>query len=459
MDTGSASDVGSGVLDLVLALHRSPALRFQLREQPLPADIDLILRLAAPSQALLDETAARCGETPGHLREAARFYLLQVLLEPATDAYRILGVQADAPLERIREHHQWLQRWLHPDRVDDAAGVAFAARLNWAWQQLRNASKRAAYDRERVHPAPTVAVAVATAPARPLKWTTVPAPRATRPGRWWRRGALAAAFGSCIVLFVLALTRGGPVTTPSQDDTASAASHPGEAPFGLPVAPPAPTPRAPSPGEAPPRPDASPVAALPVRARAADPAAARLAVAQHPAPARLPIPPTLRMATPIERPQPPPIEVSTPTTRPPPALAPAHLAAVQPATATPQPAPASADPQALLHRVELARQRARLLVAYFRSAGNEVPDWRHAPAPYNAPLQRAALRERHGLPTAASFALDQPVWRMGGNHIAMDANYRVQRDQDIVERGRFRLRMVWLYDAWQITHLQLEPHG
>lgn len=474
VDAAPGTPADRGILDVTLALHRSPALRFELRERPLPADLDLVLRLAAPSQPLLDDTSQQCNVTPTTLREAARFYLQQVLFEPGTDAYRILGVAPDAPFERIREHHQWLQRWLHPDR-GDAGEAAFAARLNWAWQQLRNERQRKAYDVERAQAAAaSPGHAGQTAPARAATWTTLPVSPSKRPGRWWRRGALGAAFGSCLVLFVLALTRGGPPpAAPPEADTLAAAPVVSSISTTV-LTPPAPaTPKptlqtapAPALASATPRPPHAVTTSV-AAALSGDGKRAR-SVQRAAPPAPLPVPPTLRVAVALAPLTTPPPDTAVHAANPIPAPPPITLATVQPVSTTNAPAahapvsavPATpAAPEVLLHRVDLARQRARLLVAYFRSAGNAVPGWRHAPAPYNAPLQRAALRQRNGLPDVATFALDKPVWQMRENHIAMDADYRVQRDQSVIERGRFRLRMHWQDHAWQITRVQLEPRG
>lgn len=468
MDAAPAQPADRGILDVVLALHRSPALRFDLRERPLPADLDLILRLAAPSQPLLDETANQHDVTPATLREAARFYLQQVLFEPGTDAYRILGVAPGAVFERIREHHQWLQRWLHPDRVGDDGFAPFAAKLNWAWQQLRNERKRNAYDLERAQAADlSPEHAGQLAPVRTAQWTTVPVSPSRRPGRWWRRGALGVAFGSCLVLFVLALTRGGPPSAAPADAETQASATAAST-----VATTVQTPVTPQPARhaesaadrasAAPRPRPAATAHVAVAAPRNVERMRRVHRAATTASAdTLPVPPRLRAAVVVAPVSAPPPRIATQpadASHAPQAVALATVQPVASASVPEVPAPAIA-PELLVHRVDLARQRANLLVAYFRSADNAVPDWRHAPAPYNAPLQRAALRQRNGVPDSSSFALDNPVWRMSEDHIAMDADYRVQRNRAVIERGRFRLRMVWQDNAWQITHIQLEPQG
>lgn len=479
MDALPPNPAGSDILGVVLALHRAPAMRFDLRGQPLPADLGLILRLAAPSQSLLDDTAARIGETPATLREAARFYLQQVLFEPGTDAYRVLGVAPDAAVAHIREHHQWLQRWLHPDRHEDDGSATFSARLNWAWQQLRDQRKRNAYDLERAqHHAPSPTHEPTHATPLVAKWASVPVARSARPGRWWRRGALGLAFGSCLVLFYLALTRDRPpVASPQNAAVAATASPPVsiEAPAAATELPRAGAVRTLASSGAPSR--RVPPAALATIAHTRSPAPtapAQTHVAQLAPAATLPVAPTLRTAAVLIAPSAPALQPQAAPNlsikRPPihALLASVHESVTAPPTAATtaathaQSAPAStppADPAVLLHRVELARVRARSVIAYFRSASHAVPQWRHAAAPFNAAVQRAALRQRRGMPDAANFALTKPVWRMRENRIAMDADYHVQHDQKPIEQGGFRLRMVWQDDAWQIIHVELVPRG
>ncbi|HET8897219.1 MAG TPA: DnaJ domain-containing protein, partial [Rhodanobacteraceae bacterium] len=136
-------------LEQALALQRAPLLRFSLRDRPLAPGITRVIQLAAASQPLLADTAARLGLTEDGVLEAVRFYLQQVLFEGEPEAYRSLGAAPAASTDEIREHFRWLQRWLHPDRASDDGFAPFAAKLNWAWQQLRNEHKRSAYDVER----------------------------------------------------------------------------------------------------------------------------------------------------------------------------------------------------------------------------------------------------------------------------------------------------------------------
>jgi hypothetical protein len=61
----------------------------------------------------------------------------------------VLGVDPDATLEHVRAAYRTRARALHPDRrgVADPAADAEMAAVNRAWATLRDAERRAAYDR------------------------------------------------------------------------------------------------------------------------------------------------------------------------------------------------------------------------------------------------------------------------------------------------------------------------
>ena len=197
--------MSTDALELALALHQAPIQRFALRDRPLPANMDEVLQLASAMQPQLQNAAARFSESEETIVEAVRFYLQQVLFEPGTDAYRIFGVAPNADFKQVRQHHIWLQRWLHPDRRGEDWEAALATKVNWAWQQLRNESSREEYDQLRqqrnaqsgAHPAKLAQVQV---PA----WSAAPVASARN---WLRRGLLGGFLAVCAGLLYLAATR------------------------------------------------------------------------------------------------------------------------------------------------------------------------------------------------------------------------------------------------------------
>ena len=181
-------------LEVALALMRLPSIRASLRLQPLPDDVEQLIVLAAGAAVPLAAAAARSGELPVQVLEAARFYIREVMLFQGADAYRVLGVSPSASEAQIKLHYRHLQHWLHPDRVGNDWESMFATRINAAWHELRTPARRAAYDARTS--------AEASAPHRVLvsEWRPTPAAGAGRRG-WW----FALAVAGCLGLVWLAL--------------------------------------------------------------------------------------------------------------------------------------------------------------------------------------------------------------------------------------------------------------
>jgi len=107
--------------------------------------------------------------------------------------------------------------------------------------------------------------------------------------------------------------------------------------------------------------------------------------------------------------------------------------------------------------MELARERVRALIDYFQRADTAPSTWRDSPAPFSAPSQRAALRQRIGVRATNHFVLDSPSWQYSEEHIDLDAMYRIQLTSATVESGRFHVQMLWRDDDWLMTRVELEP--
>ena len=207
--TESVGGANGDALEWALALMGTPAQRHALRQQPLPAGIERLLGIAGGS--LPDDLASvarRFGQPEAHVREAARFYAREVLFFPQADAYRVLGVEADATPAQIKVHHRLLQHWLHPDRLQGEDDEIFAARVNAAWSQLRSVERRRAYDIGRLHDLAKEAEAGGPALGQraggePQVWV-MQAP-VDGVGRWARRVGFAIVSSVCIGLVVLAM--------------------------------------------------------------------------------------------------------------------------------------------------------------------------------------------------------------------------------------------------------------
>jgi curved DNA-binding protein CbpA len=198
--------MSTDALELAMALHQAPIQRFALRDRPLPENMGLALQIASATQPQLEEAATLFSEPQETVLEAVRFYLHQVLFEPGTDAYRVLGLAPDADSKQIRQHYILLQRWLHPDRRGEDWEAVFATKVNWAWQQLRNPKSREAYDGSHPQESLESAGELPDAGAIPLPaWSAAPVHRASR--HWLRGITIGGLLLFCAGLFYLAVTR------------------------------------------------------------------------------------------------------------------------------------------------------------------------------------------------------------------------------------------------------------
>ena len=87
-----------------------------------------------------------CKGAPIELREAAAFYIEQIMLTPSADSYRVLGTRPGASDAELRQNLALLCRWLHSDVCQDQGRSVFFLRITEAWNNLKTPERRAAYD-------------------------------------------------------------------------------------------------------------------------------------------------------------------------------------------------------------------------------------------------------------------------------------------------------------------------
>lgn len=140
------------LLVLAVEFYRAP-LRFgHLTDttQPLPEAFGTWLLESGNAMAAgrMQATASTLGIPGKELRDAFSFFLRQTLLSPQADHYRVLGLSRNCPQDTIKRHHQLLVRTFHPDRNPGQAerGIALTARINAAYQTLRDPTSRRRYD-------------------------------------------------------------------------------------------------------------------------------------------------------------------------------------------------------------------------------------------------------------------------------------------------------------------------
>jgi len=134
----------TSALRSAIDLLQVPSRLRAVKSEPLPTNTSLLLTIAAGDEAALQAAVAETGRPAEFIREAASFYIEQVLLSAAADHYRVLGCARDASAAELRRNMALLMRWLHPDLRDERS--VFAGRVTAAWDALKTADRRAAYD-------------------------------------------------------------------------------------------------------------------------------------------------------------------------------------------------------------------------------------------------------------------------------------------------------------------------
>jgi DnaJ-class molecular chaperone len=123
-----------------------PSAIRRVRTEPLPAGVDVLLSVVAGDEAVQGEAAKRTEREPAMVKEAATFFVEQILLTPGTGSYRALGATRETASTDIRHNMALLLRWLHPDKLHSDERRALAERVTLAWEDLKTPERRAAYD-------------------------------------------------------------------------------------------------------------------------------------------------------------------------------------------------------------------------------------------------------------------------------------------------------------------------
>jgi hypothetical protein len=154
-------------LKLAIDLQHFPAQAQSLRKAALPSGVIDVIRIAVGDKQAIEEAVKTTGRSQDMLREAAGFFVEQVLLHPGADSYRILGMTPDATHGELRRNMALLLRWLHPDRDDPGERAVFASRVAEAWNHLKTEERRAAYDRSRLRSRAKMSAAAQSRRAKP----------------------------------------------------------------------------------------------------------------------------------------------------------------------------------------------------------------------------------------------------------------------------------------------------
>ena len=396
----------------------------------------VLLRIASGAPEPLAAAAAGFGEPAPRVLDAARFYLQQALFFPGADAYRLLAASPGSDAGTLREHHRLLQAWLHPDRGGEEWGTRYAARVNAAWSQLRDQTRREAY---ASHSTGAPAMATAGQGRRAVAWRAVPGDASRA---WWPAIALALAVFACIGLLFLnqrARQAGGFETAADQPLARDARATERVALSALArtvrdVASLARKSEAEPETTTPPRDQPSP------REPAASVAIARIAShGERHAPAPRPAEPTAR---------PEPLAIvpaSMASTSPSPPVAPSS-ARVEPGLRMPAPSPT--PPDAALARFGKA--------IAFLSARRGVPPpiWNDLAALDDAQSIHDRLRACYA---AGAMRVSPAAWEIDGRMARAVAPYRLSRADGVVQAGIVRVELRARDGDWWVSGVRMEP--
>lgn len=142
---------GADALVAALAMLDSPRAARLARSLRMPGGIAFLLEIAAGEPHALAKASTSTGRSEAVLKDAASFFIEQVLLQPGADSYRVLGGNQETPNEELRRNMALLMRWLHPDLVSNGAPGGsldrslYASRVTRAWESIKTPERRAAY--------------------------------------------------------------------------------------------------------------------------------------------------------------------------------------------------------------------------------------------------------------------------------------------------------------------------
>jgi hypothetical protein len=135
-------------LRIAIDLMHVPSQVRLLRAEPLPDGVEMLLRIAAADAKAESAAVALTGRSGDVVRQAATFFIEQILFAPDADSYRVLGASPQASASELRSNVALLLRWLHPDRDPQGARSIFVSRVTAAWNNLKTPERRATYDQQ-----------------------------------------------------------------------------------------------------------------------------------------------------------------------------------------------------------------------------------------------------------------------------------------------------------------------
>jgi hypothetical protein len=137
---------GVATVRAAIDLLHFPSQVKRIRSASLPVEVVVLLRIACGDEETTMQAAKALRRSRETVREAAAFFIEQILLSPDADSYRVLGARPGATARELRRNMVLLLRWLHPDLDRKEERTVFAARVTRAWNDLKTQERRANYD-------------------------------------------------------------------------------------------------------------------------------------------------------------------------------------------------------------------------------------------------------------------------------------------------------------------------
>lgn len=128
-------------LKVAIDLFHLPSQVRAMRARPLPKGTKLLLRIASGNDEAMREAQRQSDRPAPAIREAAIFFVEQILLERGADEYRTLGLDHTAPANELRAHMALLIKWLHPDLNNDDHRSTTARQVIRAWKKVNLPAK------------------------------------------------------------------------------------------------------------------------------------------------------------------------------------------------------------------------------------------------------------------------------------------------------------------------------
>ncbi|MCF6199916.1 MAG: J domain-containing protein [Hyphomicrobiaceae bacterium] len=119
-----------------------------IKKAPLPEGIVDLLNIASGDDQVIAKMAIATDRSEKFIKQAAIFFIENILLAQGTSSYRVLGTNSKASSRELRRNMALITRFLHPDLDENGDRAIFMTRLTAAWNDLKTPAKREAYDRQ-----------------------------------------------------------------------------------------------------------------------------------------------------------------------------------------------------------------------------------------------------------------------------------------------------------------------